>query len=143
VGTGFAVQKVGDVYVLVTQESNLVFNPQFVAYVADSPTGPFTGPVDLFTAPEGLPGSRQLIVYDAKLHPEIARDGKLLVSYNVDTLNRADTYADARLYRPRFVEVSWPIAQPDPSLVPPAPTAVTGAADPTGVVHLQWTTGWF
>ncbi|WP_433363768.1 hypothetical protein ACQPZX_32745 [Actinoplanes sp. CA-142083] len=37
--------------VLVTQEANLVFDRQFVAYRSGSPVGPFTGPIPLWTAP--------------------------------------------------------------------------------------------
>ncbi len=137
VGTAYAVEKLGSQYVLITQENNLVFDPQFVAYTASSPTGPFTGPVQLLTAPEQQPGS-QKVVYNARLHPELARSGKLLLSYDVNSLNNQDNYTDARLYRPRFVELDWPRPQPDPSTLPAAPTGLTVTSDTAGVVHLRW-----
>ena len=84
VGTNYGVRRVGDRYVLVTHENNLLFSADFVAYTADSPTGPFTGPQYLFRAPETDAGH---IVYDADLHTELARPGKLLVSYNVNNLD--------------------------------------------------------
>jgi fibronectin type 3 domain-containing protein len=135
VGTGFGVQKVGSQYVLVTQENNLVFDPQFVAYTASSPTGPFTGPVQLFTAPEQAPGNAH-IVYDSRVHPELARSGKLLISYNVNSLSNDDNYTDARLYRPRFVELDWP--RPAPGAVPAAPAGFAATVDTSGIATLTW-----
>ncbi|MET8118078.1 fibronectin type III domain-containing protein [Micromonospora sp. NPDC005189] len=137
VGAGFGVQKVGSSYVLVTQESNLIFSADFVAYTASSPTGPFAGPVQLFTAPEpaAIDGS---FVYDSRVHPELARSGKLLVSYNVNSFVPDAVYADVRNYRPRFVEVDWPRPVPDPNAVPAAPTGVAAQADSSGTVSLSW-----
>ncbi|HEU4423025.1 MAG TPA: fibronectin type III domain-containing protein [Pilimelia sp.] len=137
VGTAFAVQKVNGQYVVVTQETGLIFHPGFVAYTSASPTGPYTGPVSLFTAPEPQPGS-PLIAYDSRLHPELAQPGKLLVSYNVNSLQSDDVYADARIYRPRFVDVTWPLPSPDPSTLPAAPPNLTATADDAGNAHLQW-----
>lgn len=137
VGAGFGVQKVGSTYVLVTQETNQTFSSDFVAYTATSPTGPFTGPSLLFTAPEpvGVPGA---MVYDSRLHPELARSGKLLVSYNVNNLDGGSVYTDVTRYRPRFVEVGWPLPVPDPALVPAAPTGLTATPGSAGAVQLAW-----
>lgn len=135
VGTAFSVRKIGAQYVLVTMEANLPFNPQVVAYTADSPAGPFAGPVQLFTTPEPQPG-RALITYDTRLHQELAAPGKLLVSYNVNSLASDDNYADASIYRPRFVDVDWPrpvVADP-----PAAPTGLAASVDADGVVTLNW-----
>ncbi|SFD35726.1 fibronectin type III domain-containing protein [Micromonospora sediminimaris] len=136
--TAFGVQKIGNQYVLVTVDGNLVFNPDTVAYTAPAPTGPFSGPVHLFRAPEPQPG-KEIIVYDARLHPELARPGKLLVSYNVNSLANADNQADARLYRPRFVEVTWPRPAPAPATLPPTPTELSATADEQRNVQLTWT----
>lgn len=134
VETGFSVQKVGTQYVLVTHEANLVFDSQFVAYTATTPNGPFTGPTYLYTAPERT-GTH--IVYDAKLHPALATSGKLLMSYNVNSLTVADNYADASLYRPRFVDVTWPPPAPGAGR-PAAPTGVT-ASGSNSTVTVSWT----
>ncbi|MGX7674621.1 fibronectin type III domain-containing protein [Plantactinospora sp. DSM 117369] len=136
--TAFGVQRIGDQYVMVTVDGNLVFNSEVVAYTATSPTGPFTGPIHLFRAPEPQPG-REIIVYDARFHPELARSGKLLVSYNVNSLADADNRADARLYRPRFVEVDWPRPTPEPAMLPPTPAGLTGTADQERRARLSWT----
>ncbi|MDG9674448.1 fibronectin type III domain-containing protein [Micromonospora sp. DH14] len=138
VGTAFAVQKIDGRYVLVTVEGHLVFNSAIVAYTAASLTGPFGDPIELARVPEGT-GGRQMIVYDTSLHQHMAADGKLLLSYNVNSLNRQVTLDDVTVYRPRFVEVAWPQPQPDPSLVPGSPTNLTASADTDGGVHLSWT----
>jgi fibronectin type 3 domain-containing protein len=133
---GFGVQRVGSQYVLVTGEGNLPFSPEMVAYTSPTPTGPFSGPVHLFTAPE--PGvSPTQFVYDPRLHPELARAGKLLVSYNVNTVDGDECYNDAHVCRPRFVEVDWPLPPPA-GTVPAAPTGLTATTDETGTAHLSW-----
>ncbi|WP_165942639.1 fibronectin type III domain-containing protein [Micromonospora sp. KC721] len=137
VGTSFAVQKVDGRYLLVTMEGHLVFNSVIVAYTADSLTGPFDGPIELARAPEGN-GGRQVMVYDTSLHPNLAPDGKLLISYNVNSLDRQVTLDDVSVYRPRFVEVQWPRPQPDPSLLPGKPTNLMASVDTEGGVRLSW-----
>ncbi|WP_231605698.1 fibronectin type III domain-containing protein, partial [Micromonospora sp. HK10] len=137
VGTAYGVQQVGSEFVLITQDTNLIFDPQVFAYTAPTPTGPFSGPVPLLVAPEVQPGGAKLI-YDARVHPELARSGKLLVSYNLNSLNDADNFADARLYRPRFVEFDWPRPVKDPSTLPAVPSGVTATPDTAGQVRLSW-----
>jgi fibronectin type 3 domain-containing protein len=134
VGTNYSVQKVGSQYVLVAEDTDLVFDPQIVAYTATAPTGPWTGPTILYTAPEPVAGSSK-IVYDAKLHPSLASPGKLLMSYNVNSLTYADNLADAHLYRPRFVDISWPI--PAATGTPAAPTGLAVTAQDTSAT-LTW-----
>ncbi|WP_172894457.1 phospholipase A2 [Micromonospora purpureochromogenes] len=137
VGTAYGVQKVGNEYVLLTHENNLIFDAQYLTYTAPSPTGPFNTPQYVFTAPEQVPGE-PIVSYDARLHPHLAPTGKLLVSYNVNTLDDARTYADASIYRPRFVEVTWPRPTPDPATLPGRPTGLTVDIDSLGVATLSW-----
>jgi hypothetical protein len=137
VGTSFSVDRVQGRFVLVSMESHLRFNSAVVAYTADTPTGPFTDPVDLFRVPE-VADTRPVIAYDATLHPHLARPGKLLFSYNLNSLNRADAYTDARLYRPRFVEVDWPPATHDQARLPPPPQTLAARPDDDGRVRLSW-----
>ncbi|GIE48617.1 fibronectin type III domain-containing protein [Actinoplanes nipponensis] len=134
VGTNYGVRRVGDRYVLVTHENNLMFSADFVAYTADSPTGPFDGPHYLFRAPETDAGH---IVYDADLHTELARPGKLLISYNVNNLDERVAYADASIYRPRFVEVDWP-PRTRSRKAPRPPSGLTAAAEGAGNAGLAW-----
>ena len=133
VGTSYGVRRVGDRYVLVTHENNLMFSADFVAYTAESPTGPFEGPQYLLRAPEAEAGH---LVYDADLHQDLARPGTLLMSYNVNDLDEAVAYADASLYRPRFVEIDWPPARPKKAPAPPA--AVTAVPDGSGTASIAW-----
>ncbi|TDB69895.1 fibronectin type III domain-containing protein [Micromonospora sp. KC721] len=135
VGTAYGVQRIDGRYVLVTHENNLVFSADLVAYTAGSPTGPFDGPDYLHRAPETAAGH---LVYDADLHPDLARPGKLLVSYNVNNVDDAVTYADAGVYRPRFVEVDWPRPRPNRAEVPPAPAGLTAQAGGAGTAELSW-----
>ncbi|MEV8509020.1 fibronectin type III domain-containing protein [Actinoplanes sp. NPDC051475] len=134
VGTNYGVRRVGSHYVLVTHENNLTFSADFVAYTAKSPAGPFGGPHYLFSAPEVRAGH---IVYDADLHLDLARKGRLLISYNVNDLDEAVTYADASIYRPRFVEVEWPPAGSS-ARRPAAPQGLTAFADRAGTADLAW-----
>ncbi|MDR6322268.1 fibronectin type III domain-containing protein [Actinoplanes couchii] len=134
VGTNYGVRRVGNQYVLVTHENNLIFSADFVAYTADNPAGPFTGPHYLFSAPEVGSGH---IVYDADLHQDLSPDGRLLISYNVNNLDEAVTYADSSIYRPRFVEAAWPPAGPS-GKAPAVPQGLTAAADGAGTASLSW-----
>ncbi|MEU9511147.1 fibronectin type III domain-containing protein [Micromonospora sp. NPDC048169] len=138
VGTAFAVQKINGQYLLVTMEGHLVFNSTIVAYAANSPTGPFGDPIELARVSPGS-NDRPLIVYDTSTHPSLAANGKLLISYNVNSFDRQVTLDDVTTYRPRFIEVDWPRPQPDPSLLPAAPTNIVANADVEGGVHLSWT----
>lgn len=77
--------------------------------LGDSPVGPFSEPVQIFTAPEYREpleyGSGTYYTYNAKAHPHLSEDGSLLISYNVnvkdgDAVNTAD-------YHPRFIKLDW------------------------------------
>ncbi|HEX6335525.1 MAG TPA: hypothetical protein VFZ85_01100 [Jiangellaceae bacterium] len=47
-----------------------------------------------------------IITYNAHEHPELRRGNRLLITYNVNSLDpNVDLYADVTIYRPRFVEV--------------------------------------
>ena len=133
VGTSYGVRRVDGRYVLVTHENNLLFSADVVAYTADGPAGPFDGPHYLFRAPETDAGH---VVYDADLHPDLARPGRLLVSYNVNDLDEAVAYADAGIYRPRFFEAEWPPA--GARRAPAPPTGLTAVAQGAGTAALAW-----
>ena len=70
-----------------------------VARYAKSPEGPWGEPVPVGKAPEH---GGDIFAYNAKAHPELTREGRLLVSYNVNTSDLAKVVADADIYRPRF-----------------------------------------
>jgi hypothetical protein len=137
VGTSFSVDRVQGRYVLISMESHIPLNSSVVAYTADALTGPFTDPVELLRVPE-TDDQRPLIAYDATLHPHLAREGTLLFSYNVNSLERSDLYADPKLYRPRFAEVPWPPAALDQAKLPEPPATLAARPDEDGRVQLSW-----
>ncbi len=75
--------------------------------IGDTPYGPFETPRIFYHAPEhgqtGTSGYGTRYVYNAKAHPHLSKDGKLLVSYNCnvrDVMMNDQTSAD---YHPRFL----------------------------------------
>jgi hypothetical protein len=96
-------------YLLVTQDTTEVFSAKIVAYVADTPTGPFTGKTLLYTTPEtgafGSYGNPNIYTYNPHVHPELGGAGRLVVSYNVNDFVSDELYGDVSIYRPRFVDV--------------------------------------
>jgi len=138
-GTEFSVVRAGGQFVAVTQDGNTPFSPWIVAYTASSPAGPFAGPVYLHQAPESEASGGWQTPYDAQVHQEQATPGTLLLSYNNNTLNNDDNYLDARIYRPRFVDITWPPAVPDPAAVPAKPTGLAVTTDTGGSGKLTWT----
>lgn len=67
--------------------------------LGDSPVGPFERPVTFYTTPEhGQPGG--VYTYNAKAHPHLSSDGRLLVSYNCNLHNGTQT---STIYHPRFL----------------------------------------
>jgi hypothetical protein len=105
--TSASVVKEAGGVVLVSQDPN--FGTTVRAWHADRPEGPFGPPQAIadVVPPAGVVGA---FTYNAHLHPELAADGRQLLSYDV---NGGDTMADASLYRPRFLALAWPTSLPD------------------------------
>jgi hypothetical protein len=135
VGNGFSVAKIGQQYVVITQDTGQVFSPNIVAYTATAPTGPFGNQTYLYKTPEA---GGSIITYIPQLHAEFGSPGTLVLSYNVNSLEDGGDYADARIYRPRFIDITWPVAAPDPATLPAPPTSLSATSDHQGV-HLSWT----
>ncbi len=133
---GLGVEKIGGSYVMVRHDADGFFSPSIVAYFAESPTGPFADKTQLYTAPEAAPGTGN-IVYGPHFHLAAGGPGKLVVSYNVNSLLPDGNTNDAHIYRPRFIDVTLP-APPAPTALPKPPTNLTAVADSQGV-HLSWT----
>jgi len=81
---------------------------------ACTPAGPFTGRTTVYRMPEiGRAGSYRdasVYGYNAHAHGQVAADGSLLISYNVNSLDNStgpagDAYRDPGIYRPRFIQV--------------------------------------
>lgn len=109
VANEYSVTRWQDRYLLVTHDTNELFSNRILGYVGPSPTGPFTDPALLYTTPETGPlgsyGDPDVITYNSHEHPELRRGNRLLITYNVNSLDFADVLADVTKYRPRFVEV--------------------------------------
>lgn len=115
----FTVQRVvlDDADALVLVHSEPMLGRRTFARTALSPQGPWSAPTELFEA--AAPASdKRLIVYASKGHAHLSRPGELLVSYAVNSSDFGQLFADASLYRPRFVRV--PLA-----MLPRPPTQST------------------
>jgi hypothetical protein len=71
-------------------------------YRSASITGPYTGKTELYTTPET---GGNVFTYNAKAHPNLGDRDTLVITYNVNSFQGSDHYTDARLYRPRYVNV--------------------------------------
>lgn len=75
-------------------------NRNLTARLAPTPEGPWGEPHFIAEAPEH---HGDVYAYNGKAHPELSRDGRLLISYNVNTLDLEKVIQDADIYRPRFL----------------------------------------
>jgi hypothetical protein len=105
----YSVTKMGRLYVLVTQNSQAAFSPEIDVLFSCSPAGPFTDRTAVYDTPETGPSgsyrNADVYTYNAHAHPEISAPGHLVISYNVNSLVSTDLYANASIYRPRFIEL--------------------------------------
>lgn len=90
-------------YTLVTQDTSVPLSGDIEMYTSTSPTGPFTDETTLYTTPE--PGGN-IFTYNAKAHPELGSKNTLVISYNVNSFDTDDVYANVDNYRPRYVDVT-------------------------------------
>lgn len=111
VANEYSVSKFRDGYLLVTQDTTEVFSRNIVAYTACNPWGPFVPATTLYFAPDGLgwddpdEANPNIFTYNAHEHPHLRRGNRLLVTYNVNSLEPNELYDDVTIYRPRFIEV--------------------------------------
>ncbi len=104
-------------YILAAIDTTVPFGSwkDITLYSACSPEGPFIGKHVVYSMPESgsftVPGlaktarlKEHLVVYNPHIHPQFTRDGRLLISYNLNRSHNADSiYIDG--YRPRFIWV--------------------------------------
>ncbi|MGW7686965.1 galactose-binding domain-containing protein [Kribbella sp. NPDC054772] len=115
--------------------------------VGSSPVGPFAPGVRFYNCPEPYVYESQTeggtYCYNAKAHPSLSEDGRLLVSYNVNRLGSDPLTTE--IYRPRFV---WLDLQhlADQPVTPRASTDVAisrdWTADARRDAHLVLDLGW-
>jgi hypothetical protein len=102
------VTAIGGIYLFIAANS---LSNDIVAAVACSPVGPFGPSQAIYTTPEPslYPTGYGVMVYDAKVHPELSTSPNILVaSYDVNfwTNPEFDSNPDASVYRPRFVDIT-------------------------------------
>lgn len=95
-------------YNLVDQD--FCIGDDLLLYTGQSPWGPWTRQGTMYTCPEHAAyqqlGYDQVYPYNSKGHPEFCSGGRMLVTYNVNSFNPPDVYADASIYRPRFLRTA-------------------------------------
>jgi hypothetical protein len=107
-------------YLLVGMDTSAPYGTwkDIVIYSACSPQGPYQPKQVVYQTPEtgsfkvpGMTSSQSLagglLTYNPHLHSQFSTGGYLLISYDINESNSADTiYADG--YRPRFIQVYVP-----------------------------------
>jgi hypothetical protein len=102
VSNEFSVSRFQGKFTLVTGDATEPLSAKIVMYRSSELTGPYTGKTELYTTPET---GGNVFTYNAKAHPNLGDGDTLVISYNVNSFNPDDLYADAGLYRPRYVDV--------------------------------------
>lgn len=92
-------------YALIYQLDGI--QPYIGMQLAPTPYGPF-GRVDtIWHCAEPTP-TNKLLVYNAKAHPSLSPKGKMLISYNVNSLDFLNKLREEpTFYRPRFLWLTW------------------------------------
>ena len=92
-------------YMVVYTENGISRN--IVARQAPRPWGPWGDPFILHKCPEA-DWHPDIFCYAAKAHPALSQGaGKLIVTYIANSRNFRQMSEDARLYRPRFLRVTF------------------------------------
>jgi hypothetical protein len=107
----FSVSQISqDLYIAVFQLNGV---GEEVAYrLGSSVIGPFGFFNKVWSTPES-DLDPDYFAYNAKAHPHLSNEEKLLISYNVNSYEFSDHFSDAGLYRPRFISI--PISELDTS----------------------------
>lgn len=105
VGSAFSVVRQDGTYVLFTMAAGTAGLAAVTSYWSCSPTGPWHGPERDFTP--ALPAG-QVAAYNPQAHPALSGGGRLVLSYDVNSLETTAVAAaqlsrNVSLYRPRFV----------------------------------------
>ncbi|MCW4602888.1 DUF4185 domain-containing protein [Janibacter indicus] len=101
VANELSVSPYRDGYLMISSDTSAPFSPKINAWTACSPEGPWTDRQTIYETPES--GRGQHFTYNAHGHPEISPEGRLLISYNVNTFDFDELTQDPTLYRPKFI----------------------------------------
>jgi hypothetical protein len=128
---GFSVTDVNGTFVLLSNDTTSTTPMDAVVHYANCPTG-FSAASPSYTvfqpsSPFGY------LTYEYRILPQFSDGSDVLVSYSTDTLRQdescmAENYYNARIYRPRFLDVQLPaIGGPSGAV-----TTVTAPTPPAG-----------
>ena len=99
VSSQFNVFKLKGKYVLLTQHKMLGDGRIYTA-VSDTPYGPWNNLKMIYHIP--AMSNSNWFTYNAMAHPQFERDGKILVSFCVNTNDFSEQFTNVESYRPRF-----------------------------------------
>jgi hypothetical protein len=121
VSAGFSVTDVNGTYVLLTSDtSSARTTNNAVAYYAGCPTGFSPGSPRYRVFQPDLPHG--YLTYEYRIVPQFSSGRNVLVSYSLNTIQPAENFNNATIYRPRFLDVKLPdIGGPSGTVADPAP----------------------
>ena len=94
-----------DKYALIYQLDGI--QPYIGLKLAPTPFGTFGSMDTLWHCTEPT-DKNKIFVYNAKAHPSLSPKGKLLISYNVNSLDFLNQlHKEPTFYRPRFLMLTW------------------------------------
>ena len=99
VSSQFNVFKLRDKYVLLTRH-RVLWEGRIFTYTSDTPFGPWENKKQIFQVPDL--GNADWFSYNAMAHPQFEQNGRILISYNVNTNVFSQQFSDVESYRPRF-----------------------------------------
>ena len=73
---------------------------------APTPVGPWSAPREVYECPENK-WHEMYFCYAAKGHPELSRDNDLVITYVCNAHDFWQMAQDARIYRPRFIRITF------------------------------------
>lgn len=98
----FSVRELNGKIVLVNQDRYQIPG-KIYSYTANDFQGPFSQEKLLYQINEPELRTDSLFTYNAMFHPQIRRNNKVLISYNVNTYSERLWWKKASVYRPRFI----------------------------------------
>lgn len=111
VGQQFSVTPFDRMYLFMTDDGSRNFSPYAIAWFGCSPTGPFVNPNRFLVSPltmaagAGHWGDAEVYVYDEIVQPALSGGGRVVMSYDQNTLNVKAVLAHADIYRPSYLDV--------------------------------------
>ena len=97
----FSVFKLNDKFIYLSQAGG--FSNEIYTFIAETPYGDWLDSTLIYSVPTFE--NEQLFSYNAVAHPQFIKDGKLLVSFCVNSFEMSDVFTDVNNYRPRFIRI--------------------------------------